>query len=234
MTAGRLGILGGTFDPIHLGHVAAAMAASRALALDRVMLVPSCLPPHRAMLSRTSPEHRLAMAALAAGAHPHWSASDVEVVREGPSYTFDTLSGLIRDGQARSQIFFIIGADAFADIAMWSRYPAVLDLAHFAVVARPGITLDSLTARVPDLADRMTTPDQLRPSVAGLQPPLQELEGPTAATRVILIEAATPEVSSTDIRRRVGVGESILGLVPDGVADYISQHRLYEYDSNGT
>ncbi|OFW37475.1 MAG: nicotinate (nicotinamide) nucleotide adenylyltransferase [Acidobacteria bacterium RIFCSPLOWO2_12_FULL_67_14b] len=215
----RLGVLGGTFDPIHAGHIAAAAAAERALALGRVLLVPSRLPPHRPESARVSPRHRLAMAALAAAEHPNWSASDIELDRDGPSYTFDTLSGLVAGGHDRSQIFFIIGADAFAEIATWSRYPAVLDLAHFAVVARPGITLDSLEKRVPDLADRMTTPDALKPQA----PSLKARE----KTRVILIEATTPDVSATEIRRRVHDGESIAGLVPDSVAAYIARHRLY-------
>ncbi len=215
----RVGVLGGTFDPIHLGHVAAAAAAERALALGNVILVPSRLPPHRPESARVSAEHRLAMAALAAAEHPGWSASDVELNRDGPSYTFETLSELIRQGHAASQIFFIIGADAFAEIATWSRYPSVLDLAHFAVVARPGITLDSLKERLPDLAERMTTPDLHEPSAFSLRP--------SAETRVILVETATPDFSSTEIRRRVRAGESIAGLVPDPVAAYISQHHLY-------
>ena len=104
-----------------------------------------------------------------------------------------------------TQIFFITGADAFAEIATWSRYPAVLDLANFVVVSRPGITLDSLRERVP--------------SAFGRHSP--------ANTRVILVEAGTPDVSSTDIRRRVRAGESLSGLVPPAVADYIRTHRLY-------
>jgi nicotinate-nucleotide adenylyltransferase len=125
----------------------------------------------------------------------------MEIDREGPSYTFDTLAGL-RDG---TQIFFILGADAFAEIATWFRYPDVLDLANFVVVSRPGITLDSLRERVPSAFDR--------PSAAN--------------TRVILVEAATPNVSSTDIRRRIRAGEPLSGTVPDPVADYIRAHRLY-------
>lgn len=203
-----LGVLGGTFDPIHIGHIAAGLRAQEALQLDRVMLVPSHIPPHRG--AGASPAHRLAMAGLAAREHQDWTASDIELKREGPSYTFDTLTALRHE--PTSQFFFIIGADAFAEIATWSRYPAVLDLAHFIVVARPGITLHSLKARVPDLADRMTTPDAFRPD---------------EKTRVILLETATPDVSSTEIRRRVGAGQGISGLVPDSVASYISAHRLY-------
>ena len=214
-----LGVLGGTFDPIHCGHVAAAVAAERTLKLRSVMLIPSRLPPHRPEQARVSPMHRLAMTTLAAADHPSWSVSDVELKRDGPSYTFDTLTELIGQGHRASQICFITGADAFAEIATWSRYPAVLDLAHFAVVARPGITLDSLKKRVPDLADRMTTPESFKPQVKS--------SSPSDKTRVILIEAATPDISSTEIRRRLGAGESIAGLVPDFVATYLAHHRLY-------
>ncbi|MFA5908534.1 MAG: nicotinate-nucleotide adenylyltransferase [Vicinamibacterales bacterium] len=212
-----LGVLGGTFDPIHNGHLAAGLRAQAALRLDRVLVVPSRIPPHRSMTVGTPPADRLAMARLVAADHPGWTASDVELKRDGPSYTFDTLTEL--RAASTSQFFFIIGADAFAEIATWSRYPAVLDLAHFAVVARPGITLHSLQARVPDLADRMTTPDLFKPYAPGLEPDQK--------TRVILIETATPDVSSTEIRRRVRAGESIHGLVPEAIASYIATHRLY-------
>ncbi|MDP2318811.1 MAG: nicotinate-nucleotide adenylyltransferase [Acidobacteriota bacterium] len=209
-----LGVLGGTFDPIHIGHIAAGLRAKEALQLDRIMLVPSHIPPHRS--AGASPEARLAMAELAALGQQGWTASDIELKREGPSYTFDTLTEL---GGGEWQKFFIIGADAFAEIATWSRYPAVLDLAHFIVVARPGITLHSLKARVPDLADRMTTPDLFKPQAASPKP--------GDKTRVILLETATPDVSSTEIRRHLRAGHGISGLVPDSVASYISTHRLY-------
>ena len=206
----RLGVLGGTFDPIHNGHVAAADAAQQALSLDSVLLIPSRLPPHRQDPVGASSEHRLAMAALAASTRPGWSASRIEVDRNGASYTYDTLVELGRT--PGTQLFFILGADAFAEIATWSRYPAILDLANFVVVSRPGITLDSLRARVPSAFSP-------RPAAAGLQP--------STETRVILVEANTPDISATDIRQRVRAGESIMGLVPDSVAAYVAQHRLY-------
>jgi len=207
-----LGVLGGTFDPIHNGHIAAGLQAQAALGLDRVMLMPSRIPPHRATSIGASPAARLAMAQLAAAEQPGWTVSDIEQVREGPSYTFDTLTELARTVRGEWQFFFIIGADAFAEIATWSRYPAVLGLTHFAVVARPGITLDSLQKRLPDLAQRMTTPAAYRPG---------------DAPSIILIQANTPDVSSTEIRRRVRAGDSVTGLVPHAVASYISTHRLY-------
>jgi len=197
-----LGVLGGTFDPIHNGHIAAAHAAQDQLALDGISLVPSHIPPHRHDHVGATSEQRFEMARLAAAEHKGWTASRIEVDRQGLSYTFDTLTEL---GKSGSQLFFIIGADAFAEIASWSRYPAVLDLANFVVVSRPGITLDSLRARVPSaFRDR-----------------------PSASTRVILAEAHTPDISSTDIRRRVRAGDSLTGFVPDTVARYITAHRLY-------
>lgn len=198
-----LGVLGGTFDPIHLGHVAAAEAAQRALSLASIVLIPSRIPPHRSDPVTASGDDRLAMAQLAAAGRPGWSASGVELERDGLSYTYDTLVEL--GGRLSTQIFFITGADAFAEIATWSRYPALLDLANFVVVSRPGITLDSLCERVPSAFRRE----------------------PSAKTRVILVEANTPDISSTDIRRRVRAGHALSGYVPDAVADYIRDHRLY-------
>jgi nicotinate-nucleotide adenylyltransferase len=197
-----VGILGGTFDPIHLGHIAAAEAAQQSLSLDRIVLIPSRIPPHRAQPATASAVDRLAMAQLAADAHAGWSVSRIEIDRDGKSYTYDTLVEL---GLPGTQLFFITGADAFAEIASWSRYPAVLDLANFVVVSRPGTTLDSLRERVPSAVSHHSA----------------------ANTRVILVEAHTPDVSSTEIRRRVRAGQSVSGLVPAAVADYISAHGLY-------
>ena len=206
-----LGVLGGTFDPIHNGHIAAGVCAQAALGLAQVLVVPSRMPPHRS--AGASPEDRLAVVSMAAAEQQGWTGSDIELKRNGPSYTFDTLTAL--RATSTQQLFFVIGADAFAEIATWSRYPAVLDLAHFAVVARPGTTLDSLQKRLPDLAERMTTPDVFKSKAA------------SARLAVILIQAETPDVSSTTIRRRVCAGESISELVPASVASYISTHRLY-------
>ena len=210
-----LGVLGGTFDPIHLGHVAAAQAAQEALSLHSMVLIPSRIPPHRADPVTAGPEDRFAMAQLAATGRPGWSASRMELDRDGPSYTYDTLVEL---GKSSTQICFITGADAFAEIGTWSRFPSILDLAHFVVIAREGITLDSIGNRLPSLAARLTTPDRFTDS-----------EG----TRIILIEGATPAVSSTEIRRRVQHGESIAGMVTPAIDTYIHDHRLYHAPQSG-
>lgn len=197
----KIGILGGTFDPIHLGHLEAAAAAERALSLDRVMLLPSRTPPHRTTDPRASVFHRFAMTALAA-ADRDMLVSDLEVRRDGPSYTALTLEALHREGFAPAQLFFITGSDAFAEVAAWYDYPRILQLANFVVVSRPG------APRPSELIPNLQT------STAG-------------ALTVLSVEADTPDVSSTDIRRRVGAGESIDGLVPASVAGHIRRHHLY-------
>jgi nicotinate-nucleotide adenylyltransferase len=199
MTQLRVGILGGTFDPIHLGHLEAASAARRALSLDRVLLLPARTPPHRGTEPRASTFHRFAMAALAA-AERDMMVSDLELRREGPSYTALTLEALHRDGFAPSQLYFIAGSDAFSEVSTWYDYPRILTLANFVVVSRPG------SPRASDLISSLTS---------------------SPALEVLSVEATTPDVSSTEIRRRVAAGESIDGLVPSTVAGHIRRHRLY-------
>jgi nicotinate-nucleotide adenylyltransferase len=225
----RVGVLGGTFDPVHLGHLAAARSAQRALALTSVLFVPSHHPPHRPASPFASGAERLAMLDIAIAATPGWRTSTIELERDGPSYTYDTLAALHEKGLEPTQLFFIIGIDAFADIATWSRYPAVLDAAHFVVIARhraargagaPGHA-DALSSALPPglrstLAGRMTTPEALsEPSTAA------------TTTAVVLLDVETPDVSSTAIRQRARAGQDISDLVPAGVDAYVTRHGLY-------
>jgi nicotinate-nucleotide adenylyltransferase len=208
----RVGLLGGTFDPIHNGHLAVAEAGVRALSLDAVRFIPSARPPHRPDSPIASEYHRLEMARRAVATNAAWEVSDLELQRNGPSYTFDTLAQLHREGLTPLQIFFLTGADAFAEIATWHQYPAVLDSAHFAVVARPGAAVGQLHQRLPSLASRMVRADEIDAA---------------RTPRIVLIEWPTPDVSSTDIRRRVMTGDPIDTFVPAAVAAYIMQHALY-------
>ena len=201
----KIGILGGTFDPIHLGHLEAASAAKRALSLDRLLLLPSRTPPHRSSEPRASVFHRFAMAALAA-AERDMSVSDLEVRREGPSYTSLTLEALHREGFAPTELFFITGSDAYAELSTWHDYPRILQFANFVVVSRPG---------APHVSDVISDSHSPIPDIHPTKP------------EVLSVEANTPDVSSTDIRRRVGAGESIDGLVPSSVAGHIRRHHLY-------
>jgi len=208
----RIGVLGGTLDPIHCGHLEAATAARDALDLAHVLIVPSHVPPHRVQPA-ASPFHRFAMAALAVHGVPKLTVSDEELRTPGPSYTADTLDRLHALGWSSSQIFFIVGADAFAEIATWHRYPEVIDLANFVVISRPGHALEELARRLPELAPRMK-PASGAKSAADLS--------------ILLLPAPTPDVSSTSVRERIGRGESIRGLVPPLVEAHIHQHGLYE------
>jgi nicotinate-nucleotide adenylyltransferase len=216
MSAPRVGVLGGTFDPIHEGHRAAGRAATTALGLDRLILVPSHAPPHRPDSPRASGYHRLQMATLGAADMPGWEASDIELARGGPSYTFDTLTAL-RAGHHGTQFFFITGADAFADIASWRRYPAVLDLAHFVVIARHGTSFGRVRDRLPDLASRFVECETSAPEAC------RHVTRPS----IFLVHATTPAISSTDIRHRVATGAPITGLVPPAVERYIHDQHLY-------
>ena len=193
----RLGVLGGTFDPIHNGHVRAAEEAERFFRLDEIRVIPSSDPPHRPVDPRASAFHRFALVALAIDGKANWTISDAELTRTGPSYTADTLRALHAEGWRPTQIYFILGADAFAEIATWYEFPAVLDAANFVVVARPGAKLDAAWER------------------------------PGKTTGIHLLDAETPDISSTEIRARLAAGSSIGGLVPPAVERYIANHRLY-------
>ncbi len=215
--AARIGILGGTLDPIHFGHLDTALAAREALALDRVVIVPARIPPHRTGQPLASPFHRFAMASLAVNGVEGLSVSDIELSSPGPSYTADTLERLREAfGLQPSQLFFITGADAFADIETWKRYPDVLDLAEFVAVSRPGVPVSALRQQLPALKPRMRLP--LRKS---------DLDAPGSSTSIFLVDAPTSDVSSTDIRRRLHAGLTLNGLVPVAVEHHIRQHGLY-------
>ena len=206
----RQGVLGGTFDPIHVGHLDVARAAAAALTLDRVQLMPSNLPPHRTA-PQASARDRLAMVELAAEGDPKLVASDLELHADGPSYTTTTLDRLAGSGVDLMTLFFITGADAFRDIPTWRNYPAILDRCHFVVVSRPGCRAGSLRQVLPAVAPRMIDAPCAIPSYPS----------------VILVDAPTAPVSSTEVRQRLASGGSIDGLVPPAVASYIERHGLY-------
>jgi nicotinate-nucleotide adenylyltransferase len=209
----RLGVLGGTFDPIHYGHLDAAEAAQAALALEEMWLIPAHDPPHRPIDPRASAFHRFALVALAIDGRPGWRVSDMELRRAGRSYTVNTLRGLRAQGWRPSEVFFVLGADALADIATWYEFPAVLDEAHFVVVARPGAELEAAIARTPAVRTRLRTPADLARWSEG--------------TAVIRVEGRTRNVSSTDVRTRLAAGLPVGDLVPAAVARHIVSHQLY-------
>jgi nicotinate-nucleotide adenylyltransferase len=212
MTSRRIGILGGTFDPIHSGHLDAGHAAALAIGLNRLVVIPSHIPPHRPQ-PLASPFHRFAMVSLAVSGNPGWRGSDVELRNESASYTSATLGKFHERGYSAAELFFVIGADAFAEIESWKDYPAILDQTHFAVVSRPRFHVGDLPKRLPGLKSRMAVP------------PIDDFAQMEPV--ILLIDALTADVSATAIRRRVAEGASIAGLVAPSVQQHIEQHGLY-------
>ena len=194
----RIGLLGGTFDPIHAGHLAAAKAALDCAELDRVMFIPAAQPPHRPRAIATA-DDRLEMCRLAIEGDTRFVVSDVELERGGPSYTVDTLAEL-RRSHPGDQLLLILGWDAARLFSTWRRPDEVRALAIIVVVARPG-------SAAPRQAD-------LEPAGLGGQ-------------GVILCLEPTPDVSASEIRRALASGESIAGKVPAAVERYIAAHHLY-------
>ncbi len=206
-----VGIFGGTFDPVHYGHLRAALEAREALGLDELLLLPAGVPPHRAN-PRAPAEHRLAMLRLATAGHPELRVDDREVRREGHSYMVDTLSEIRREYPA-SALMLVIGQDAANEFDSWRRWETILELAHLVVMRRP----ESRVAWSGKLASAMESrmverPEQLRRQTAG---------------RVLPVELTQLAISSTDIRHRLKSGRSPGFLLPDPVIDYIRNHGLY-------
>lgn len=206
----RRGWLGGTFDPIHCGHLDVARVAHEALDLERVTLVPSRVPPHRPQPTASAAD-RAAMARLAA-AEPWLDVSTIEIDGQGPSYTATTMDRLEALGVDLRTLVVITGADAFVGILSWHRVNTLLDRVDFAVVSRPGYPAPELRRALPALAARMVAPEAW-PS--------------ESHPRIVLVDAPTAPVSSTQVRAAITAGQSLRGLVPEPVEAYIAHHGLY-------
>jgi nicotinate-nucleotide adenylyltransferase len=193
----RVGMMGGTFDPIHLGHLAIADDVGDALALDRILFVPAGVPPHKPVAEVTSVEHRVAMVALAIADNPAFQLSRIEVDRPGPSFTVDTVEELARD----HDVTVILSAETFHELPSWRAPERLFAAARVAVVPREGYA-------APD-------PAWLSRAFPGRE------------DRVTYVEAPHLGVSSTGIRARIATGRTVHYLVPPAVAAYIAEHGLY-------
>lgn len=197
----RRGLLGGTFDPIHEGHLALAKAASRVLALDELWFLPLGKPWMRPEAPVASAEDRAAMILLAIEGHQDFQLSRVEIDRAGETYTVETLEEFEQAGILEDEMVFIMGADAMAGLHLWKKVDRILKLVRIAVARRPGYgPLD--TSKVEALS-----------AFRGL--------------RVVEIEMPAVDVSGTELRRDISAGVSLLGRIPDRVAAYIQQNKLY-------
>ncbi len=219
-----IGILGGTFDPIHFGHLRLAQEIGQALKLDEVRFIPSGTPPHRGS-PQASAADRLAMVSLAIGDNPLFSVDDREIRRAGTDYTVDTLTELRRELGASRPICLLLGADAFLDLATWSRWHELFVLAHVVIAHRPGFAVDTWQARMPQpLAKEYSARLMQQPLAVHL----------AAAGGVAVAPIAALDISATLIRDGVGRGASPRYLLPDSVLDYIHSKGLYVQDINET
>ena len=201
MTKPILGIFGGTFDPIHVAHLAVAEAARDALGLERVLFIPNGEPPHKPNHAVTPAPDRLAMVRAAIEGNPAFEVSTIEIDRDGPSYTADTLGALLMAEGSATELALILSVEALAGLATWFEPEQVLALARLVVAPRDGY---------PDVS-----PDAIARFV------------PAAEARITMLDGPRMRLSGSDIRARAGAGRSVRYLVPDAVAAYIGDHGLY-------
>jgi len=207
----RLGIFGGTFDPVHLGHLRAALEAQDAFGLETVHFVPSFRAPHKATGGIAGSADRFAMTALAVEGVPGFVASDVETSRPVPSYTIETLS-FFRDRYPNWERFFLVGLDAFLEIHTWKDYESLFPLARFVVMNRPGLAEPGRRAMEAYISARLA--------------PILEKAG-DKSLGIEYFSSTSLAISSSAIRRAVAGGRSIRFLVTDAVFHYISEKGLY-------
>jgi nicotinate-nucleotide adenylyltransferase len=199
----NLGVLGGTFDPPHIGHLILAEEARLALGLGQVMFVPAGDPWRKAGRELSPRQDRLAMVRLAVGDDPHFAVSTIEIDKEGPSYTAETLTALHDQCEADTEVFFIMGADSLADFPHWHEPQRILELARLAVAERP------------------------EPEDAGLEEGLAEDLAGAMRERVVWLRMPLIAISASAVRDRVRQGLSIRYWVPQAVEEYIRRHGLY-------
>ena len=208
----RTALFGGSFNPIHYGHLLLADEVRERLGLARVVFMPAGVPPHKPAAGMAPGEHRLAMVRLAIAGHPAFEASDLELRRTGPSYTADTVEAL---GVPRGDLFLVIGSETFLDLLSWHEPRRIAARARLIVIPRTGSTFDPESAAAQKVlreigADRIA-----------------RMEDGVPDAGVIVLHATSLPLSASDIRARVERGASITYRVPPPVADYIALHRLY-------
>lgn len=204
----KLGIMGGTFDPIHYGHLVTAEAVRTEFELDQVLFVPSGLPPHKDPATISPAKDRYLMTVLATLTNPHFEVSRVDIDRPGVTYTVDTLADLRREYGPAVDFYFITGADALAEIISWKNSGELVKECTFVGATRPGFTLDHLAPEVEDFYHHH-------------------------AASFRFIEVPALAISSTDLRRRVREGRSLRYLTPEEVVFYIRKNGLYREEAHG-
>jgi len=199
----KIGIMGGTFDPIHYGHLYIAECSRYKFGLDKVLFIPSGQPVHKNRDNFLAPVHRVGMTRLAIETNPYFELSTAEVDRPGPTYTVDTLEQLRKAGTGDEEYFFITGADAILEILTWKNLDRVFKLCRFIAVTRPGYSFKIMNRILKKLADQQRR-------------------------QILFYETGGILISSTEIRQRIMQGEPVKYLVPESVEKYIELHNLYK------
>jgi len=216
----KIGLLGGTFDPVHNGHLAVAKHVLRVLALDSIWFIPAASPPHKSSHEDgrgiSSFTHRLAMLERAVSRHSSYIVSDIEAKRSAPSYSIDTINILLQQIGPPVDLFFIIGVDAFIEIDTWKRFKELPVLASFAIISRPGFQPEKVGEVI-----RNAYPGYEYDSTT------ESWNSPLCKGSFILQHMEPVPISSTEVRQKVKRGESISNLVPLSVEEYIMKNNLY-------
>ncbi len=198
----KVGIMGGTFDPVHYGHLVTAEIASHSFGLERVVFIPAGIPPHKDYSAIADYSHRFNMLKMAIASNSNFKLSDIEIKRQGPSYTFDTISCL-KELWPSTEFYFICGADAVLEILTWHRARELLDMCFFITATRPGFSLEKLEVILRELSVEY-------------------------AKKILLLEVPALAISSSEIRHRVEHGLPIKYLLPETVEKYIFDNSLYQ------
>jgi len=216
----RFGILGGTFDPIHLGHLRTAEEVGQELSLEKVYLIPSASPPHKTSEPVAPFDDRLVMVQLAIGGSTRLEALDMEGKRPGLSYSIETLKAIHRTQQPQPELFFILGTDAFREIKTWKDYQDLFDYAHFVIIERTGVGMREIEPLLKELGfdakDAKREDAFIRPS----------------GKSVFRVSTTLMDISSTRIRKLIADGKSIRFLLPDPVRNYLMDKGLYKRHAN--
>jgi len=211
----KIGILGGTFDPIHLGHLRTAEETAQKLQLEKVYLIPSASPPHKKNAPIASFHHRLAMVRMAVESAPLLEALDLEGRRPGISYSIETLKELKRIFNPEPELFFVLGTDAFLEIETWKEYQKLFDYAHFVIIQRAGHEAEGLEPFLMKVrGDMMKTGNP-------------DIYSVSSGNTIRIMPSTFLEISSSRIREMIAQGNSIRFLVPETVRAYIMDKGLY-------
>ncbi|WP_351000970.1 nicotinate-nucleotide adenylyltransferase [Shewanella sp. TB7-MNA-CIBAN-0143] len=209
----RIGILGGTFDPIHLGHINPALDVKQQLHLDQIWLMPNHIPPHK-NTTVVSTHHRLEMVKLVCQQYPEFKLCDIEINRDTPSYSVTTLT-LLTQQYPDDEFFFIMGMDSFVQLPLWYQWQSLFNLCHIALCQRPGWAMDTHSEMTKELLFRQATADYL--------------DSPSHAKngRIFSINSQLVDISSTEIRQQLAQNIDISTVLSQTTTEYIRQHQLY-------